>query len=67
MTNQEKIAQGFYTSHTDSITGEVTQIVYTDAQVAECKNWVDPKPQPTKEELLDKLQELQTQIAQLGK
>jgi hypothetical protein len=67
MTNQEKIAQGFYTSHTDSITGEVTQIVYTDAQVAECKNWVDPKPQPTKEELLAKLQELQTQIAQLGK
>lgn len=67
MTNQEKIAQGFFTSQTDSITGEVTQIVYTDAQVAECLNWVDTKLQPTKEELLAKLQELQTQIAQLGK
>jgi hypothetical protein len=67
MTNQEKIAQGFYTSHTDSITGEVTQIVYTDAQVQESLNWVNPTPQPTKEELLAKLEELQTQIAQLGK
>ena len=65
MTNQEKIAQGFYTSQTDSITGEVTQIVYTDEQVQESLNWVDTRPQPTKEELLSKLQELQTQIASL--
>jgi hypothetical protein len=34
MTNQEKIAQGFFTAHTDSITGEVTQIVYTYEQVS---------------------------------
>ena len=59
MTNQEKIAQGFFTSHTDSITGEVTQIVYTDEQVAECKNWVDPRPQPT---VLD----LQAQLADIS-
>jgi hypothetical protein len=65
MTNQEKIAQGFYTTHTDAITGEVTQIVYTDAQVEECLNYVNSTPQPTKEELLAKLQELQTQIASL--
>jgi hypothetical protein len=65
MTNQEKITQGLYTTHTDSITGEVTQIVYTDEQVQECLNCVNSKPQPTKEELLAKLQELQTQIASL--
>lgn len=59
MTNQEKIAQGFYTSQTDSITGEVTQIVYTDEQVAECLNWVDPKPQPT-------VSDLQAQLADIA-
>lgn len=59
MTNQEKIAQGFYTTQTDSITGEVTQIVYTDAQVAECKNWVDTRPQPT-------VLELQAQLADIA-
>jgi hypothetical protein len=65
MTNQEKIAQGFYISHTDSITGEVTQIVYTDAQIAECKNWVDSKPQPTVSELQAQLADLQSKLNSL--
>ncbi len=65
MTNQEKIAQGFFTSHTDSITGEVTQIVYTDEQVAECKNWVDPKPQPTVSELQAQLADIQAKLNSL--
>ena len=65
MTNQEKIAQGFYTSQTDSITSEVTQIVYTDEQVAECKNWVDPKPQPTVSDLQAQLATIATQLQAL--
>lgn len=65
MTNQEKIAQGFYTSHTDSITGEVTQIVYTDAQVAECKNWVDSRPQPTVLDLQEQLADISAKLTAL--
>jgi hypothetical protein len=53
--------------HTDAVTGETTKIPYTQKEIDECNNWVDATPQPTKEELLSKLQELQTQIAQLGK
>ena len=34
MTNQEKIDLGLYTLQTDSITGEVTIIPYTDEEVA---------------------------------
>lgn len=52
--------------HTDAVTGETTKIPYTQAEIDECNNWVDPKPQPTKEELLAKLQELQAQITALG-
>ena len=65
MTNQEKITQGFFTSQTDSITGEVTQIVYTDEQVAECKNWVDPKPQPTVSDLQAQLATIAAQLQAL--
>jgi hypothetical protein len=65
MTNQEKIAQGLYTTHTDAITGEVTQIVYTDAQVEECLNWLDPITQPTIEELKAQLADLQAKINSL--
>ena len=66
MTNEEKIAKGFFITHTDAITGEVTQILFTDEEVEHSLNWVNPKQQPTKEELLAKLTELQNQIAQLG-
>jgi len=59
MTNQEKIAQGFYTTHTDAVTGEVTQIVYTDAQVVECQNYVNPTPKPN-------VSELQAQLADIA-
>ena len=62
MTNQEKITQGLYTTHTDSITGEVTQIVYTDEQVQESLKWVDTRPQPT---VLDLQAQLATIAAQL--
>ena len=65
MTNQEKIAQGFYTTQTDAVTSEVTQIVYTDAQVAECLNWVDPKPQPTVSELQAQLADIAAQLQAL--
>jgi hypothetical protein len=65
MTNQEKIAQGFFTSQTDSITGEVTQIVYTDAQVQESLNWVDPTPQPTVSELQAQLADIALQLQAL--
>lgn len=34
MTNQEKIDLGLCTAQTDSITGEVTIIPYTDEEVA---------------------------------
>lgn len=59
MTNEEKIAQGFYTTHTDAVTSEVTQIVYTDAQVVECQNYVNATPQPT-------VSELQAQLADIA-
>jgi hypothetical protein len=65
MTNQEKIAQGFFTSQTDSITGEVTQIVYTDAQVQESLNWVDPKPQLTVSDLQAQLATIAAQLQAL--
>ena len=65
MTNQEKITQGFYTSQTDSITGEVTQIVYTDEQVQESLNWVDTKPQPTVSDLQAQLATIAAQLQAL--
>jgi len=65
MTNQEKIAQGLYTTHTDAITGEVTQIVYTDAQVEESLNYVNPTPQPTVSELQAQLAEISAQLQAL--
>ena len=65
MTNEEKIARGFYTTQFNVQTNETTQIVYTDEQVEETLNEVVTKSQPTKEELLAKLQDLQAQIAAL--
>ena len=65
MTNQEKIAQGFYTAQTDAVTGEVTQIVYTDAQVQESLNWIDPKPQPTVSDLQAQLATIAAQLQAL--
>ena len=65
MTNQEKIAQGFYTTQTDAVTDKVTQIVYTDAQVAECLNWVDTKPQPTVSDLQAQLADIATKLQAL--
>ena len=47
------------------LTGEITQ--HEDAPVTWVVSEYVPPAQPTKEELLAKLQELQTQIAQLGK
>lgn len=34
MTDQDKIAQGLCTAQTDSLTGEVTNIPYSDEEVA---------------------------------
>jgi hypothetical protein len=65
MTNQEKITQGLYTTHTDSITGEVTQIVYTDEQVQECLNCVNSKPQPTVSDLQAQLADIASQLQAL--
>jgi hypothetical protein len=65
MTNQEKIAQGFYTAQTDAVTGEVTQIVYTDEQVQESLNWVDTRPQPTVSELQAQLATIAAQLQAL--
>jgi hypothetical protein len=52
---------------TNAVTGEVTEVIrpWTAEELAQQAAQVIP--QPTKEELLAKLQELQTQIAQLGK
>ena len=65
MTNQEKIAQGFYTTQTDAVTGEVTQIVYTDEQVQESLNWVDPTSQPTVSDLQAQLATIAAQLQAL--
>lgn len=45
--------------HTDAVTGETTKIPYTQAEIDECNNWVDPKPQPT-------VSELQAQLADIA-
>jgi hypothetical protein len=62
MTNQ------YHEIITDTQTGEVTEVIrpFTAEELAAIEAAKTPA-QPTKEELLAKLQELQTQIAQLGK
>lgn len=67
MTNEEKIAKGFFTTQLDVVTGETTQIVYTDEQVQEC---LDNQAQqeaakPTVEQLQAQLAELATQLQAL--
>jgi len=53
---------------TNAETGEVTEVIrdWTPEELA-LQQTAKAAAQPTKEELLAKLQELQTQIAQLGK
>lgn len=53
---------------TNAQTGEVTEVIrpFTAEELA-AQQAAQITTQPTKEELLAKLQELQTQIAQLGK
>jgi hypothetical protein len=53
---------------TNAVTGEVTEIIrdWTPEELAQHAA-ATVVAQPTKEELLAKLEELQTQIAQLGK
>ena len=65
MTNQEKIAQGLFTSQIDAITGEITQIVYTDAEIDECQNYVNTKPQQTVSELQAQLADISAKLQAL--
>lgn len=65
MNNQEKIAQGFYTTNTDAITGETTQTLYTDEQVEECLNWVAPPTKPTVEQLQAQLANIAAKLQAL--
>jgi hypothetical protein len=53
---------------TNAVTGEVTEVIrpWTAEELA-AQAAATVVAQPTKEELLAKLEELQTQIAQLGK
>lgn len=62
MTNQ------YHEVITNAQTGEVTEVIrpFTAEELA-AQAAAKVVAQPTKEELLAKLQELQTQIAQLGK
>ena len=65
LTNQEKIAQGFYITQTDAVTGEVTQVVYTDEQVQESLNWVDTRPQTTVSDLQAQLADISAKLQAL--
>jgi hypothetical protein len=65
MTNEEKIARGFCTTQVNVQTNETTQIVYTDAQVEECLNYVNPTPQPTVSDLQAQLAEISAQLQAL--
>lgn len=61
MTDQEKIDLGLCTAQTDSITGEVTIIPYTDEEIAN----IIPSSvivEPTIEELKEQLKALQDKI-----
>jgi len=51
--------------HTDAITGETTKIPYTQAEIDASLNWVDPKPQPTVEQLQAQLAEISAQLQAL--
>ena len=51
--------------HTDAVTGEVTKIPYTQKEIDESLNWVDPKPQPTVAELQAQLAEISAKLKAL--
>ena len=51
--------------HTDAVTGETTKIPYTQAEIDECKKWVDPKPQPTVSDLQAQLADIATKLQAL--
>ena len=51
--------------HTDAVTGETTKIPYTQAEIDECKNWVDPKSQPTVSDLQAQLADIATKLQAL--
>jgi hypothetical protein len=64
MTNQEKITKGLCTAQTDSITGEVTIIPFTDEEIATIQ--AQPvTPQPTVSELQAQLAEISAQLQAL--
>jgi hypothetical protein len=51
--------------HTDAVTGETTKILYTQAEINECNNWVDPKPQLTVSDLKAQLAEISAKLSAL--
>ena len=51
--------------HTDAVTGETTKIPYTQAEIDECKNWVDPKSQPTVSDLQAQLADISAKLQAL--
>ena len=61
------MANQYHEIITNAETGEVTEVIrpFTAEELA-AQQAAKTTSQPTKEELLAKLQELQTQIAQLG-
>lgn len=65
MTEIEKIEKGFFCKTFNVETGKEEIIVYTDKQVDDCINHVAEKITPTKEELLAKLLEIQSQLENL--
>jgi hypothetical protein len=66
MTNQEKIAQGFFTTQLDVVTGETTQIIYTDEQVQEClDSQTQQAPQFTVEQLQAQLADIASKLQAL--
>jgi hypothetical protein len=64
MTNQEKIAQGLCTAQTDSITGEVTIIPFTDEEIAAIQS-APVKSQPTVSDLQAQLADIQAKLNSL--
>jgi len=64
MTNQEKITQGLCTAQTDSITGEVTIIPFTDEEIAAIQS-APVIAQPTVSELQAQLANIPSQLQAL--
>ena len=51
--------------HTDAITGEITKIPYTQKEIDECNNYVDPKPQPIVSDLKAQLADISAKLTAL--